>query len=247
MEKKREEIRRPRTRTRATDFHSIENPSHNTPLTPYQLEVKEKLARSPSSLDRLIRREEFLKKKKAQIQIRRRVLRNQRYAGLTPKQREALRLCYQRYSKNPDKRKRPVPLRKIAKRLGITTSSASSRLKGALRKIEKLGERRLEGQRITRLITRPLYRTKLRNVFHLYFERLWPPKKIAQALRSSLASVYKNIRTLQWLAHSYSPEEAQVPQVHHYRDEENQPRKIVVSVKKPSKKPAIWTKSMRRG
>jgi len=101
VKKQRKETPRPRIRTRGTDFHTIENPPQNTPLTSYQLEVREKLAQVRPASDKLIRKEEFRKRKNVQIQIRRRVLRNQKYAGLTPKQREALKLCYQRYSKDP--------------------------------------------------------------------------------------------------------------------------------------------------
>ncbi len=231
MEKEREKSKGPRTRTRQTDFHKIENPSQNTELSGYELEVREKLAEGLSPLDQMIQEEKEFEKKKAEIQIRRRVLRNRKYAGLTAKQWECLKLRYQRYSRDPDEKE--VPLTRIAQRLGIRVSSTSSRLKRALRKIENLTLRQLEGQRIKKLITKPLYRAKLRNVSHLYFERLLPPKKIAKVLHRSLASIYKNIRILRWLAHSDSPKEAALPEVYQFEDDQNQPKKIVVSVKKP--------------
>lgn len=236
--------KRPRIRTRQTDFQSIENPLQDTELSGYELEAREKLAGRLSPLDQMIAEEEALERKKAGIQIRRWIHRNRKYAGLSPKQWACYRLWEGRYSKDSKKK---VSLKRVAEKLGISASSLSSRLKGVERRMEKLTLRRLEGQRIKKLIKKPLYRAKLRNVFYLYFERLWPPGKIAKALKRSLASVYKNIRTLRWLAHSYSPQEAPFPETYEREDYKGKPKKIVVSVKKPSKKPSLWTQSMRSG
>ena len=241
MEEHQKEPPKPRTRTRETDFHAIENPPQDTPLTPFQQKVREKLKVRPHS-DTLIRQEELRKKKNAEIQIRRRVMRNQKYAGLTPKQQQALKLGYHRFSKDSKKRKKPVALAEIAKKLGITPSSVSSRMRRGKKKIEKLGIRQHEGQMIKKLIKAYIYRAKLRRVFHLYFERLWPPQQIADALHKSLASIYKNIRTLRWLAHAYSPKEAQRYETYSYKDEKNKVKKIGVSVKKPSQIPEKWPK-----
>lgn len=111
MEQERDDSKRPRTRTRQTDFHRIENPLQGTELSGYELEVREKLAEGLSPLDRMVAEEEALEKRKADIQIRRWIHRNRKYAGLTPKQGVCYRLWESRYSEDSKKK---VSLKKVA-------------------------------------------------------------------------------------------------------------------------------------
>ena len=223
MKKKRKGSGRPRTRVREVDFPTIEAISEARD-TAFKKEVRHSLANVVQSpLDRLIEIEDQDDETKREIQKIRFTNRIIKYAGLTPKQR----VCYHLL-----RRKKSLKLKQAAKKLGISPFSVWSRYHRACRKIEKTGIRILEGRRMANLITKYIYRAKLRNVFHLYFERAWPPSKIAKALKKSVASIYKNIRTLRWLAHAYSPKEAAKVEVFELGG-----KKIVVPVKKPSQIP----------
>lgn len=229
MKKRRKRARRPRTRVRAVSFLDIEGVSAARD-TEFKRKVRYGLAdEAQSPLESLIEEEERPAKEKQEIQIIRLTNRIIKYSGMTAKQA----VCYDLLTR----RKRPLTLKQAARKLGISPSSVWSRYNRACKKIEKTGVRILEGKRIADLITAYIYRAKLRNVFHLYFERVWPPSKIAKALRKSLASVYKNIRTLRWLAHAYSPKKAAKAEVF-----EVDGKKIWVSVKKPSQIPEKWPK-----
>lgn len=230
MKKKRKKrVKRPKTRTRSVNFLGIESQSEARD-TLFMQETRHALANQVQSpLDRLIEEEEQDEETKREIQRIRFTNRIVKYAGLTSKQRA----CYNLLTR----RKNQLTLKQAARKLGISEYSVWSRYNRARRKIRKTGIRILEGRRINNLITAYIYRAKLRNVFHLYFERAWLPDKIAKKLKKSLASIYKNIRTLRWLAHAYSPAEA--AKIEPF---EVDGKKISVSVKKPSQKPEKWPK-----
>ncbi len=228
MKKGRKGSVRPRVRVREVSFLDIEGIAEARD-TEFKREVRHSLTNVvPSPLDRLIEIEDQEMQGKREIQRIRFTNRIIKYAGLTSKQR----VCYYLLT-----RKKSLKLKQAANKLGISLFSVWSRYHRARRKIERTGIRILEGRRIANLITKYIYRAKLRNVFHLYFERAWPPPQIAKALKKSLASIYKNIRTLRWLAHAYSPKEAVKVEVF-----EVSGRKIIVSVKKPSQIPRPWPK-----
>ncbi len=75
MDKKRTGTKRPRTRTRPTDFHGIENPPQGRELSGYELEVREKLAEGLSPLDQMIEEEEALEMFPKQVLGRKKGLR----------------------------------------------------------------------------------------------------------------------------------------------------------------------------
>ena len=229
MKKGQKGIRRPRTRVRGVSFLNIEGTSQARD-TEFKSDVRQALGNVVQSpLDHMIEEEERPQKENQEIQSSRFKNRLIKYAGLTSKQR----ICYDLLTfEDP-----PLTLKQAGIKLGISPFSVWSRYKRACQKIDKISLRILEGRRIANLITAYIYRAKLRNVFHLYFERVWPPQKIAKALRKSLASIYKNIRTLRWLAYAYSPKAAAKTEIFFAEG-----RKIYVSVKKPSQIPERWPK-----
>lgn len=227
MKKRRKSPGRPKIRVRDVSFRDIEAMS-SARDTEFKREVRHAMTgQVKSPLDDLIDQEEELEEQKREIQQKRRFNRIVKYAGLTPKQLACYKLS--RSKRNPT-------LARIAKKLGISVSSAWSRLERAEKKIERVLIRFLEGKRIDKLITYEFYRPVLKHVFHLYYERAWPPKKIAKALRRNLSSVYRNIQRLKWLAHGYSPKEAAQAEIFEIGG-----KKIAVSIQKPSKKPRYWS------
>lgn len=228
MKKRRKGSGRPRVRIREVSFLDIEGTSQARD-TEFKRDVRQKLGSVVQSpLEHLIEIEDQEIEGKREIQIVRFINRIIKYAGLTSKQR----VCHDLLTRN-----KSMTLKQAANELGISPFSVWSRYHRACRKIKKTGMRILEGRRIANLITKYIYRAKLRNVFHLYFERAWPPSKIAKVLKKSLASIYKNIRTLRWLAHAYSPKKAAKAEIFLVEG-----KKIVVPVKKPSQIPNSWPK-----
>ena len=182
------------------DFQDIEGESEAR-QTGFERSTRDKLAGSiQSPREHMIEEEEAIEEEKRKIQKLRRLRRFAKYAGLTYQQWE----CYKLYFLT--KRQKKVRLRQLARKLGISIPSVWHRLDRVIRKIEKVQDRYLEGQKLKKLLKKPLYASKLKKVFHLYFERGWPPKKTAQSLDSSLSSIYKNIHTIRWLAAKYSSE-----------------------------------------
>ena len=221
-----EQSGRPRTRVRSISLQDLEAQSQARD-TQFKREVRHALSSQVKSpIEELIEEEESLETKNREIQSKRRFNRIINYAGLTPKQLA----CY-KLSKN----KRYPRLELIARKLGISISSAWSRLNRAEIKIEKVLIRFLEGKRINELIIKPLYRPILKTVFHLYYERAWPPKKIAKATKRELSTIYKHIQKLKWLAHAYSPKEARKSILFKIGS-----KTIKVPIKKPSKKPRYY-------
>ena len=192
--------RRPRARTLRVNFQDIASNSEAC-LTEFEKSVLDNVRDLKSNpRDQLIAGEQALEKKKKAIQDLRRLRRYVKYARLTPKQKQAYKLFFMTKKHN-------MNLRKLARKLDISLSSAWARLHGALLRLEKIKLRREEGERLRRNLGVFLYVRKLRKVRHLYFEKCWPPPMIARSLGSKLSTIYDNIRTIRTLGYIYSQKE----------------------------------------
>lgn len=201
MKKKRKRAKRPHVRVRYVDFQELSRLSEEK-LDAFKKEVRDKLIQK-SIRDLIIEKELDEEEKKRKIQATRRRRRYVKYARLTKKQRE----CYRMYHHAGNK-KRKVTLQKIADRLGIRVSSVWSRVRRAEDKIRKVAFRFEERNRLEESFeSKSLYAGKLIKVMHFYFERGWPPTRIAKSLNCSLSSIYKNIETIRWLARIYAEED----------------------------------------
>jgi DNA-directed RNA polymerase specialized sigma24 family protein len=183
-----------RARTRIVDFQDIEGNSEAR-LTSFQKDVLDKLrAGYGSPLDRLIaEEEEAAAEKNRAIQKLRQLRRYVKYARLTPKQRQAYELFF--ITKRPG-----MTLRKLARKLKISPSSAWARISGALLRLERVKLRRQEGEELRAILDGVLYAGKLKKVFRLYFEKGWPPQAVAQSLHSNLSTIYSNIHLIRDIA-----------------------------------------------
>ena len=192
--------RQSRARTLRVDFQDIMSNSEAC-LTEFEKSVLDNVRDLKSNpRDQLIAEEKSLEAKQKTIQDLRRLRRYVKYARLTPKQKQAYKLFFMT-------KKRNMNLRKLARKLNISLSSAWARLHGALLRLEKIKLRREEGERLRRTLGTFLYVRKLRKVRHLYFERCWPPPMIARSLGSKLSTIYDNIRTIRTLGYIYSQKE----------------------------------------
>ena len=192
--------RKPRTRTLRVDFQDITSNSEAC-LTEFEKNVLDNVRDLKSNpRDQLIAEEKALEKKQKAIQDLRRLRRYVKYARLTPKQKQAYKLFF-------ITKRRDMTLRKLARKLDISLSSAWARLHGALLHLEKIKLRREEGKKLRWIFGSFLYVRKLRKVLHLYFERCWPPPMIARSLDSKLSTIYDNIRTIRILGYIYSQKE----------------------------------------
>lgn len=202
MKRKRKGVgrRAPITRVREVGFQSIEAESQAR-LTLFEKGVLNSL-HSPKDSPResLISKEETLEAKKEAIQTLRRLRRYVKYARLTQKQQDAYKLFFLTERKN-------VTHRKLARKLKISLSSAWARIHGALMSLEKVKERRMQGEKIKKILDGVLYAGKLKKVLHLYFEKGWPPKAIAKSLHSNLSTIYDNIRMIRLLGCMYASKE----------------------------------------
>jgi ElaB/YqjD/DUF883 family membrane-anchored ribosome-binding protein len=192
--------RKPRTRTLHVDFQDIASNSEAC-LTEFGKNVLDNIRDLKNNpREKLIAAEKAIEEKKKAIQELRRLRRYVKYARLTPKQKQAYKLFFLT-------RRRNMTLRKLARKLNISLSSAWARLHGVLLRLEKIKLRREEGERLRRTLGTFLYVRKLRKVRHLYFERCWPPPMIARSLDSKLSTIYDNIRTIRTLGYIYSQKE----------------------------------------
>ena len=186
-----------RIRTRSVHFQDIEGDSEAR-LTGYEKDVLNVIRSTKDSPDeKLIAAEAALEKQKQTIQTLRRLMRYAKYARLTRKQRRAYELFL--LSKESD-----MTLRKLARKLKISLSSAWARVRGAILRLEKVELRRKEGRELRKILDGVLYAGKLKRVFHLYFEKGWPPTAVAKSLHSNLSTIYVNIKTLRRLGQGYS-------------------------------------------
>ncbi len=189
--------RQSRARTLSVDFQDITSNSEAC-LTEFEKSVLDNVRDLKSNpRDQLIAEEKALETKQKTIQDLRRLRRYVKYARLTPKQKQAYKLFF-------ITKRRDMTLRKLARKLNISLSSAWARLHGAILRLEKIKLRREEGERLRRHLGTFLYVRKLRKVRHLYFERCWPPSMIARSLGSKLSTIYDNIRTIRTLGYIYS-------------------------------------------
>jgi len=76
------------------------------------------------------------------------------------------------------------------------------------KRLEQIKKRREEGEKLKAIMDGVLYTGKLKRVFRLYFERCWPSPMIARSLHSNLSTIYRNLRTIRFLAQVYSSEES---------------------------------------
>ena len=188
-----------RHRLRAVDLQNIEGDSVAR-LTGFENEVLAGIRTSGDSpLERLIAKEESFSKRNQEIQTLRQLRRYLKYARLTPKQKRA----YELFTLGRDDQ---MTLRELSEALKIGVSSAWARVNGAAKRLERIKERREEGQRLNAILDGVLYAGKLKRVFRLYFERCWPPQMIAKSLHSNLSTIYSNLRTIRRLAGLYSAE-----------------------------------------
>lgn len=212
-----------RKRLRFADLQNIEGNSEAR-LTGFGKDVRKALqAKADSPLTILMANEEAATKRKQAIQELRRLRRYVKYARLTSKQRRAYELFVLT-------KRQGLTLRKLAGKLKISLSSAWSRIRGVIARLEKVEERRLEGRKLRKVLHRILYAGKLRRVFRLYFEKCWPPQMIARSLHSNLSTIYDNLQTIRALGHVYSSKE--------YMPLEEARKAIRASVEKTSNKPA---------
>ena len=182
-----------RTRTRSVHFQDIESNSEAR-LTFYEKDVLNAIRSTKDSPDAA---EVALEKQRQAIQTLRRLMRYAKYARLTPKQRRAYKLFL--LSKESD-----MTLRKLARKLKISLSSAWVRVHGAGLRLEQVELRRKEGRELRKTLDGVLYAGKLKKVFHLYFDKGWPPPAVAKSLYPNLSTIYANIKTLRFLGQAYS-------------------------------------------
>ncbi len=186
-----------RARTRSVHFQDIESNSEAR-LTFYEKDVLNVIRSTKDSPDeKMIAAEVALEKQKQAIQTLRRVMRYAKYARLTPKQRRAYKLFL--LSKESD-----MTLRKLARKLKISLSSAWARVHGAGLRLEQVELRRKEGRELRKILDGVLYAGKLKKVFHLYFDKGWSPPAVAKSLHSNLSTIYANIKTIRFLGQAYS-------------------------------------------
>lgn len=191
---KRQSVKHPHIRVRTVDFQNLLSDS-DARLTEFEKEVKKQL-RTKSFRDEWIEEESKVEDKRQAIQAVRRLRRFVKYAELTPKQKE----CYKRFFLT---KRKNVTLRKIAEKLGISLSSAWSRVHGIIRKLRRVQRRQEEGKKLKEAFDNYIRAGKLRRVFRLYFIKGWPPRRIAQSLHSSLSAIYDNILTIRILSVMY--------------------------------------------
>lgn len=197
MKKKRKRVKRPRTRVRSVSFLGIEGNAEARD-TLFMRETRDALANQVQSpLDRLIEEEEVSEEQKRAIQTLRRLRRYAKYARLTPKQKQAYELFFITKRSN-------MTLRKLAKKLKISPSSAWARINGAITRLEKVKQRQEEGRQLRNVLDGVLYAGKLKKVFRLYFDRGWPPQAVAKSLHCNLSTIYSNIRLIRHLGDAYS-------------------------------------------
>ncbi len=210
-----------RARTRSVDFQNIEGDSEVC-LTIFEKDVLNNIRTlKDSPLEQMIAGEKAVEEQKQAIQDLRRLRRYVKYARLTPKQRQAYEFFFVA-------KRTGMTLRKLAKKLKITLSSAWARIHGAVLRLEKVKLRRQEGDMLRRVLSDVLYAGKLKKVFRLYFEKGWPPSIVAKSLHSNLSTIYANIQTIRILGYVYSTGE--------YIPWEEARKKICASVEKTSNK-----------
>ncbi len=208
---------------RFVDLQNIEGNSEAR-LTSFGKDVRNALqSKKDSPLTILMAKEEAATKRKQAIQEMRRLRRYVKYARLTPKQRRAYELFVLT-------KRQGLTLRKLAGKLKISLSSAWSRIRGAISRLEKVEARRQEGRKLRKVLHRVLYAGKLRRVFRLYFEKCWPPQMIARSLHSNLSTIYDNLQTIRALGHVYASRK--------YMPLEEARKAIRASVEKTSNKSA---------
>lgn len=189
-----------RVRTRSVHFQDIESNSEAR-LTLYEKDVLNKIRSTKDSpLEKLMAAEEVSAEQKQAIQKLRRLRRYVKYARLTPKQRQAYKLFFMT-------KRTGMTLRKLAKKLKISLSSAWARIHGAVLRLERVELRRQEGRELREILEGVLYAKKLKKVFYLYFDKGWPPASVAKSLRSNLSTIYSNIQTIRVLGYAHSQEE----------------------------------------
>lgn len=186
-----------RARTRSTHFQNIEGESEAR-LTDYEKAVLDKIrSASDSPLERMMAKEAAAEEQNQTIQNLRRLRRYAKYARLTPKQRRAYELFF--ITKRPG-----MTLRKLAKKLKISPSSAWARINGAILRLERVKQRREQGRKLREVLDGVLYAGKLKKVFRLYFDKGWPPQMVAKSLHSNLSTIYSNIQMIRDLGQAYS-------------------------------------------
>ena len=185
-----------RTRTRSVHFQDIEAESEAR-LTIYEKNVLNKI-RDNSPLERMMAEEEASEEHRQTIQTLRRLRRYTKYARLTSKQRQAYELFF--ITKKPA----GMTIRKLAKKLKISPSSAWARINGAVLRLERVKDRREEGRKLRGILDGVLYAGKLKKVFRLYFDKGWPPLAVAKSLHSNLSTIYSNIKMIRYLGRAYS-------------------------------------------
>jgi len=213
----------PRSRVRSVNFQDIEGDSEAS-LTLFQKNVLDNIrSQKDSPLEKMIAEEKATEEQKEAIQDLRRLRRYVKYARLTPKQRQAYELFFVT-------KRHGMTLRKLAKKLKISLSSAWGRINGAVLSLERVKLRQEEGEKLKWLLDEVLYAGKLRRVFRLYFIKGWPPPIVAQSLHCNLSTIYDNIRTIRILSHIYSSKK--------YIPWNEARKKIFASVEKTSNKAA---------
>ena len=194
---KKESSRSNRARTRSTHFQSIEGESEAR-LTGYEKDVLDEIRSTRDSpLEKMLAAEDAAEKRRIKIQSIRRLRRYAKYARLTPKQRRA----YELFLLSP---KSDKTIRKLAKKLKISPSSAWARVNGAAQRLEAVRQRHEEGRKLREVLDGVLYAGKLKKVFRLYFDRGWPPQTVAKSLHSNLSTIYSNIKMIRYLGQAYS-------------------------------------------
>jgi DNA-directed RNA polymerase specialized sigma24 family protein len=205
------------------DLQNIEGDSEAR-LSVFEKDVLNALhAQTDSPLAMLLANEEAVAKRKQAIQELRRLRRYVKYARLTSKQRRAYELFVLT-------KRQGLTLRRLARKLKISLSSAWARIRGVVSRLERVERRRQEGRELKKVLNRVLYAGKLRRVFRLYFEKCWPPQTIARSLHSNLSTIYDNLRTIRALGYVYSSKK--------YMPLEEARKAIRASVEKASNKPA---------
>jgi len=182
-----------RIRTRSVHFQDIESNSEAR-LTGYEKDVLNAIRSTKDSPDAA---EVALEEQRQAIQTLRRLMRYAKYARLTPKQRRAYEIFL--LSKESD-----MTLRKLARKLKISLSSAWARVHGAGLRLEQVELRRNEGRELKKILDGVLYAGKLKKVFRLYFDKGWSPPAVAKSLHSNLSTIYANIKTIRFLGQAYS-------------------------------------------
>lgn len=184
-----------RARTRSVYFQDIEGESEAR-LTIYEKDVLNKI-RDDSPLERMMAEEESSEEQKLAIQTLRRLRRYAKYARLTQKQKRAYELFF-------ITKRSGMTLRRLAKKLKISPSSAWARINGAVQRLQIVKQRQEEGQKLREVLDGVLYAGKLKKVFRLYFEKGWPPQMVAKSLHSNLSTIYSNIQMIRDLGQAYS-------------------------------------------